>query len=122
MSLHFEDLFALAQRLDAQARQLTSSNDAGLHEAMLRAAISRSYYAVFWCGRRYFETAQPPQRLPRFGAHIELYTLFANYPAETMKAIARGLEQLRWLRNQADYQPVMSDLETKTTNALQLAN
>jgi hypothetical protein len=122
MSLDSEDLFALAQRLDAQARRLTSSKDTGLREAMLRAAISRAYYAVFWRGRRYFETAQPPQRLPRFGAHLELQNLFANYPAKTMGAIARGLEQLRLLRNWADYQPIMPDLEIETNNALQLAN
>jgi hypothetical protein len=127
MSLDPEDLFALAQRLDAQARQLTSRKDAGpkdagLREAMLRAAISRAYYAVFWRGRRYFETARPPQRLSRFGAHLELQSLFSNYPAQILRAIAFDVEQLRLLRNQADYQASMPDLENDTTNALQLAN
>ena len=122
MSLDSEDLFALAQKLDALSRQITDQKDAGLREAMLRAAISRAYYAVFWRGRRYFETAQPPQRLPRFGAHVELQTLFSNYPGKTMRAIAFDLEQLRLLRNQADYRPSVRDLEIETANALRLAN
>lgn len=122
MSFDPEDLLSLAQRLDAQARPLTTKKDAGLREAMMRDVISRAYYAAFWCGRRYLATAQPPQRLPRYGAHFELHALFANYPAKTLRAIAYDLHQLRLMRNEADYDPLVPHLEIKATRALQLAN
>jgi hypothetical protein len=122
MSLDPEDLLALAQRLDAQARPLTSSKDAGLREAMLRDVISRAYYGVFWRGRRYFETAQPPQSLPRFGAHFELHSRFTHYPGKAMREIAYDLQQLRLMRNQADYDSIVPRLEIEATRALRLAN
>jgi len=101
---------------------MTDTKYAALREAMLRAAISRAYYAAFWRGRRYFETAQRPQRLPRFGAHRELQYLFANYAGKTMRAIALDLELLRSLRNWADYDSVVPQLEKEAARALQLAN
>ena len=61
MSFDPEHLFDLAQELDAEARLMGNGTASGRREAKFRAAISRAYYAAFWRGRRYFETAQPPQ-------------------------------------------------------------
>jgi len=122
MSLEPEDLLSLAQRLNAQARLLTRSTDAGLREATLRNAISRAYYAVFWCGRRYFATAQPPQSIPRYSAHSELQSLFDHYAGQSMKTIAVELRWLRALRNRADYDLIVPQLEDQVARALRLAN
>ena len=122
MSFDPEHLFALAQELDAQARQTGNSKGQGLHEAKFRAAISRAYYAAFWLGRRYFETAQPPQYLPPYSPHLELQDLFHYYPGQIMQAIAFNLRQLHKLRNRADYSPAMPHLEDASARALHLAN
>jgi hypothetical protein len=122
MSFDPEQLIALAQDLDAQARQRSNGQVPSLREARLRAAISRAYYAAFWCGRRYFETAQPPQRLSRFSPHLELQDLFARYPGESMADIAYNLQQLHRMRSHADYDPIMPRLEDETAHALRLAN
>jgi hypothetical protein len=74
MSFDPEQLFDLAQELDAQARQSGNGKRQGLREVKFRTAISRAYYAAFWRGRRYFETAQPPQQLPQYSPHLELQT------------------------------------------------
>jgi uncharacterized protein (UPF0332 family) len=122
MSFDPEHLFALAQELDAQARQPGLGQVPGLREAKLRDAISRAYYAAFWCGRRYFAKAQPPQRLSRFNPHAELQDLFNRYPARSMKVIAYNLQHLHRMRSHADYDPLVPRLETEAAHALRLAN
>ena len=115
-------LFALAQELDAQARQAGNGKAAGLLKARFRAAISRAYYAAFWSARHYFETAKPPQRLSRLNPHWELQELFGRYSAQSMTEIARGLQRLHALRNRADYDLNVPQLEDEAARALRLAN
>ncbi len=117
-----EHLFALAQELDAQARQMGDGQESGLREAKPRDAISRAYYAAFWCGRRYFQKAQPPQRLSHFSPHLELQDLFDRYAAKRMKAIAYDLQRLHKMRSRADYAPIVPQLEDQAARALRLAN
>jgi hypothetical protein len=122
MNFDHERLFELAQELDAQARQMGNGRASGGREAKFRAAISRAYYAAFWCGRRYFETATPPQTLPRHNPHLELQDLFGRYPSQFMRDIAFNLEQLHKLRNRADYNSTLPDIEDESARALRIAN
>ena len=122
MSLSPEHLFALAGELDAQARHMNNPSEAGLRDAKFRCAISRAYYAVFWCGRRYFETQQPPQIIPRADAHYELRQLFLRYPGRSMKSIALRLKELKEAREKADYATTGLRWERESAAALQLAN
>jgi uncharacterized protein (UPF0332 family) len=122
MSFNPEDLLALAQELDAEARHSGNGKSGGLREAKFRAAISRAYYAAFWSGRLYFQNAQPPQLLSNFGPHLELQHLFGNYAGQAMKTITINLQQLHKLRNRADYDAIVRQLEEESARALRLAN
>lgn len=66
-----------------------------------RTAISRAYYAAFLLARMFLE--------PHFGfekgakAHEQVQRAFANCSTIALREIARKLDDLRDIRNEADY-------------------
>lgn len=86
------------------AERLAESSD----EASLRSAISRGYYALFHRARRYAvrHQFQPPG--PPISTHQALIAWFKQRPSDEEREIGDELDDLRKLRNDADYQ-VRSD-------------
>ncbi len=92
MSFSWEDYFYLAKDLLR-----------GTQESYFRSSISRAYYAVFCIGRN-----KQGDQILRDGIHWEVINAYKNSNNTNEQAIGWGLDKLRKLRNDADYD------ETKT--------
>jgi uncharacterized protein (UPF0332 family) len=98
-----------------------------LCEAKCRCAISRAYYSIFCSARNYLRDERQDQRLkrksePGFNVHQHVISeLLADRTDEKVKRLGQNLERLRTLRNQADYEDVLSTYTSKTKLAFQLS-
>ena len=120
MSFDPEYFLTVAEELNAQALALQNPAQAKLREARLRSAISRAYYAAFWCARHYWANANDP--LPRHDAHYEAHDRFLRYASQDLKQIGLTLRRLKEARLLADYAASVPDLEARTRGALRWAN
>jgi uncharacterized protein (UPF0332 family) len=95
------------------ARMLQNKCDA----AESRTAISRCYYAAFGVAKRLLE---PHVRFSK-GAkcHEELQRAFANCASPTLQVIGRKLDELRGIRNDADYDADCRDVDDWTRARLE---
>jgi uncharacterized protein (UPF0332 family) len=80
----------------------SAAEDLSLAEAKYRTVIGRAYYAVFNLAKEYLESQGI--RLPRgSSAHEEVRNHFDNQQNENFSTVADNLNNLRRLRNSADY-------------------
>ena len=120
MSFNSAHFLQVAEELTVQALALHRPAQADLREAKLRSAISRAYYAAFWCARHYWANANDP--LPLGDAHYEAHERFLRYASQNVKQIGLTLRRLKEARNLADYASSVPDLEASTHSALRWAN
>lgn len=100
------------------ARYLQGAASAGFtQEAGMRSAVSRAYYAAFCHSRNYAYSNQGFQPHGDVHDHAEL----RNHFRRCNQQIATMLDQLRRWRNQCDYDNSISNLNSMTASALQIA-
>ena len=112
----------LAQELSA-----TNSDSSANREAKLRSAISRAYYSTFCLARNYLRDIEKDPRLFRknrdINEHQYVAEEFIYHPTKmkNMVKIGENLSRLRELRNKADYEDTMFNLQREARTALMLA-
>lgn len=122
MRFDWSEYLNLAQELAA-----TNSDSSANNEAKLRSAISRAYYATFCLARNYLRDIEKDPKLSRknrdFNEHQYVAEEFIYHPTKmkNMVKIGENLSKLRELRNKADYQDTMFNLQNSVKNALMLA-
>jgi len=102
------------------ARKLAGTAEAPGDEAELRAAISRAYYAAFMKARNLLRD-RDGLIIPRKNAHQYVIKQFRNSSEKLRKRIGERLLNLRYYRNQADYEDTVTRLTEKSQEALTLA-
>jgi uncharacterized protein (UPF0332 family) len=91
-------------------------------EASARSAVSRAYYAAFNVSRRWLEANLTP--IDNRGAHRQVWQAFKAAdratPATREDWVVVGSlgNSLRVLRNQADYDDIVLDLDGRVAGAL----
>jgi len=89
-------------------------------EASLRSAISRAYYALLNEAIQFLiELGFSVEHGP--GAHGQVYRRLFNCGVSQMDEFSRILDELRTLRNQADYNMKSTDFQNQATSALRVA-
>ncbi|WP_242728999.1 HEPN domain-containing protein [Microcoleus vaginatus] len=122
MRFDWSEYLNLAQELAA-----TNSDCSGNREAKLRSAISRAYYSTFCLARNYLRDIEKDPRLFRknrdINEHQYVAKEFIYHPTQlkNMVKIGENLSRLRELRNKADYEDTMFNLQREARTALMLA-
>ena len=122
MRFDWSEYLNLAQELAA-----TNSDSSDNREAKLRSAISRAYYSTFCLARNYLRDIEKDPRLFRKNRDINEHQYVANEfiyhrtKMTNMVKIGEKLSKLRELRNKADYEDIMFNLEKEARTALMLA-
>ncbi|WP_333147568.1 HEPN domain-containing protein [Microcoleus sp. B13-B6] len=122
MRFNWSEYLNLAQELAA-----TNSDSSANREAKLRSAISRAYYSTFCLARNYLRDIEKDPRLFRknrdINEHQYVAEEFIYHPTKkkNMVKIGENLSRLRELRNKADYEDTMFNLQREARNALMLA-
>ncbi|MEG3902452.1 HEPN domain-containing protein [Microcoleus sp. B4-C5] len=121
MRFDWSEYLNLAQELAA-----TNSDSSANREAKLRSAISRAYYSTFCLARNYLRDIEQDPRLFRknrdINEHQYVAEEFIEHPTQmkNMVKIGENLSRLRELRNKADYEDTMFNLQREARNALML--
>ena len=122
MRFDWSEYLNLAQELAA-----TNSDSSANSEAKLRSAISRAYYSTFCLARNYLRDIEKDPILSRKNRDINKHQYVAEefiYHPTKMKNMVRigeNLSRLRELRNKADYEDTLYNLQNAVKNALMLA-
>ncbi len=122
MRFDWSEYLNLAQELAA-----TNSDSSANNEAKLRSAISRAYYSTFCLARNYLRDIEKDPRLSRknrdINEHQYVAEEFIYHPTKIKNIVKIGenLSRLRELRNKADYEDTMFNLQNAVKNALMLA-
>ena len=122
MRFDWSEYLNLAQELAA-----TNSDCSGNREAKLRSAISRAYYSTFCLARNYLRDIEKDPRLFRKNRDIKEHKYVADefiyHPTKmpNMVKIGENLSRLKELRNKADYEDTIFNLQKEARNALVLA-
>jgi uncharacterized protein (UPF0332 family) len=114
MSFDWSDYFRLAKELAGQ-----STMPAG-HEARLRSAISRAYYAAFCLAKNHLRDKEG-HPIPREDVHKWVRDQFKNSLEPNRNQVGHDLNRLRLGRNKADYDDSVPMLPLTTTKALKRA-
>jgi uncharacterized protein (UPF0332 family) len=110
--------FAWSDYLHLARQLLQESESAASEEANLRTAISRAYYAAFCSARNHLRDKEG-QSMPGGGSvHTYVREQFQKGPGETRKVVGRSLGDLRFRRNQADYDDGFAQLRTAAEASL----
>lgn len=132
MRFNWYEYFDLAKEL-ADTNLINSEDSANnakskIFEAKLRSSISRSYYGAFCIARNYLRDILCDTRLSRarsgdINEHQYVAEEFKHNNVKNRKMIEVGndLGRLRQLRNKADYEDNMYNLEKEVKLALKLA-
>jgi uncharacterized protein (UPF0332 family) len=116
MTFEWKDYFILACDLKKQA--VGSS----IEEALLRSAISRAYYAAFCIARNYLRDVIKDPDLPYDGtAHSFMIGKFRNSNNRNYLKVGNNLDRLRAYRRFADYDDIVSKLNSRAADALYFA-
>jgi uncharacterized protein (UPF0332 family) len=106
------------------AKELAETSE----EAKLRSAVSRAYYSAFCLARNYLRDIPQKPRLSRnktydINPHQDVAENFIHHQSksQTMIEIGQDLSRLRKMRNKADYQDTMFNLQREARNSLVLA-
>jgi len=122
MRFDWSEYLNLAQELAA-----TNSDSSANRDAKLRSAISRAYYSTFCLARNYLRDIEKDPRLFRknrdINEHQYVAEEFIYHPTKmkNMVKIGENLSRLRELRNKADYEDTIFNLQKEARNALVLA-
>ena len=122
MRFDWSEYLNLAQELAA-----TNSDCSGNREAKLRSAISRAYYSTFCLARNYLRDIEKDRTLldknRNINKHQYVAEAFIDHRSKNrnMVKIGENLSRLRELRNKADYEDTMFNLQREARNALVLA-
>ncbi|MEG3894555.1 MULTISPECIES: HEPN domain-containing protein [unclassified Microcoleus] len=122
MKFDWSEYLNLAQELAA-----TNNDSSANREAKLRSAISRAYYSTFCLARNYLRDIEKDPRLSRknrdINEHQYVAEEFIYHPTKMkhMVKIGENLSRLRELRNKADYEDTVYNLQNAVKNALMLA-
>ncbi|MEG4818348.1 HEPN domain-containing protein [Microcoleus sp. K5-D4] len=122
MKFDWSEYLKLAQELAA-----TNGDSSANRDAKLRSAISRAYYSTFCLARNYLRDIEQDPRLFRknrdINEHKYVAEEFIEHPTKmkNMVKIGENLSRLRELRNKADYEDTMFNLQGEARNALMLA-
>jgi uncharacterized protein (UPF0332 family) len=123
MRFDWSEYLNLAQEL-ADPNSDSSANS----EAKLRSAVSRAYYSTFCLARNYLRDIEKDPRLSRksrdINEHQYVAEEFIYHPTKMKKMVKIGenLSRLRKLRNKADYEDTVFNLQNAVKNALRLAH
>ncbi len=124
MRFNWSEYFNLAQELAA----ISSTNSVANQEAKLRSAVSRAYYAVFCLARNYLRDVEQDPRLSSnktYDINDHQYVaeefIFNQLKSQKITEIGRDLTRLRKMRNKADYEDTIFNLQTEVKKALNLA-
>ena len=97
-------------------------------EAELRSAVTRAYYYAFGLAGNYLRDIQQDPKLWRhktydIKAHkyVAEKFIYNQSKSQIMIEIGKDLTRLRIMRNKADYEDTMFNLQRETRNALVLA-
>ena len=106
------------------AKELTETSK----ESELRSAVSRAYYSAFCLARNYLRDIQQYPTLWRnitydINAHkyVAEKFIYNQSKSQIMIEIGKDLNRLRKMRNKADYEDTMFNLQREARNALVLA-
>lgn len=117
MKFDWSEYFNLAKELGETSK-----------EAELRSAVSRAYYSAFCLARNYLRDIQQYPRLWRnktyeIDAHQYVAEKFIHNQSKSqpMIEIGKDLTRLRKMRNKADYEDTIFNLQKEARNALMLA-
>ncbi|MEG4351969.1 HEPN domain-containing protein [Microcoleus sp. LAD1_D3] len=122
MRFDWSEYLNLAQELAA-----TNSDSSANREAKLRSAISRAYYSTFCLARNYLRDIEKDPRLFRKNRDINEHQYVAQefiyhpHKMKNMAKIGENLSTLRGIRNKADYEDTMFNLQKEAKTALMLA-
>jgi uncharacterized protein (UPF0332 family) len=113
MSFSWENFLSVAE--------LLSNADSGAdHEACLRSAVSRAYYAAFGSARSHARERRLQTRQSA-AEHGEVSVFFAQKYGERGGEIAKILSRLRTNRNIADYDDDCADAEGLSVESITYA-
>lgn len=105
------------------AQELAASTE----EAKLRSAISRAYYSVFCLARNYLRDIEQDPRLSRnktYDINDHQYVaeefIYNRSKSQKITEIGRNLTRLRKIRNQADYEDTIFQLQKEVVRSLSL--
>lgn len=117
MSFNWEGYFTLADGL------IKNPTVFGVDEAAFRCATSRAYYAAFCSARNIALTKHGLVITGSSNAHFDVANHFSLRRTTLEQRIGRHLKNLRWRRNQADYDDLITNsTPSKMANeALELA-
>ena len=116
MSFDWSQYFTLAKEL------ATGQQTSPLHEAKLRSACSRAYYAAFCLARNLLANKDRVPLPPDRSAHHKFVPdRFRSSPDALRQKIGLGLNRLRVDRNKADYDDSVSGLSTMTQTDIMMA-
>ena len=106
------------------AKELAKTSE----EAELRSAVSRAYYSAFCLARNYLRDIEQDPRLSRnktydIKVHEYVAKEFIHHQpkSQTRIEIGKDLTRLRIMRNKADYEDTMFNLQKEARTALMLA-
>ena len=122
MRFEWSEYLNLAQELAA-----TNSDSLANREAKLRSAISRAYYSTFCLARNYLRDIEKDRTFFRknrdINEHQYVAEEFIYHPTKmkNMVKIGENLSRLRELRNKADYEDTIFNLQKEARTALKLA-
>lgn len=114
MSFDWFEYLILAQELAGKTTIPASQ------EAKLRCAISRAYYAAFIKARNFLRERNI-STIPRENAHHYVISQFRNSTDGGRRILGEKLQRLRTIRNQADYNDIVTGLAGKSQEALGLS-
>ncbi|MEG3894524.1 MULTISPECIES: HEPN domain-containing protein [unclassified Microcoleus] len=107
------------------AKELVETSE----DAKLRSAVSRAYYSAFCLARNYLRDIKKDPQLSGNKAHgINPHQYVAKYfqdnqsKSQIMKEIGQDLRRLRTMRNKADYEDTIFNLQREARTALKLAD
>ncbi|MCC3408211.1 MAG: HEPN domain-containing protein [Microcoleus sp. PH2017_10_PVI_O_A] len=106
------------------AQELAARNE----ESKLRSAVSRAYYSVFCLARNYLRDIEQDPRLSRnktYDINDHQYVaeefIYNRSKSQKITEIGRNLTRLRKIRNQADYEDTIFQLQKEVVRSLSLA-
>ncbi|MDE2322979.1 MAG: hypothetical protein KGL31_13920 [candidate division NC10 bacterium] len=116
MSFDWVEYLFLAHQLTGQAVNPTD------HEARLRTAVSRAYYAAFCKSRNHLRDREG-SRIPHgVEAHQHVRDVFKRSNDRGWRQIGQNLDRLRIDRNKVDYDDSIAGLDAMTCADLVLAD
>ncbi len=111
MKFDWSEYFNLAEEL----------GDVNNNEAQKRSSISRAYYAAFCTARNYLIDDLGCQAGRDENVHKYVAQKFQDNNNRKMREIGNDLSRLRQLRNKADYEDTIFNINQNTKFALKLA-